>query len=129
MDRKFIGRVRIAALAGALVVGALASGSAFAQHHRGHGHGPRVSLGFYVGAPFYPYYYRPYYYAPYYYPPVVVAPAQPPVYIEQALPAPDAAPQPAPSAWWYYCAGAQGYYPQVDQCPGGWQKVAPQPPG
>lgn len=128
MDREFFHRGRIAALAGALVVGALACGSAFAQHHRGHG--PRVGVGIYVGAPFYPYYYRPYYYAPYYYPPVVVAPSPPPVYIEQAPPAPEApSPQQAPSAWWYYCAGAQGYYPQVDQCPGGWQKVAPHPPG
>jgi hypothetical protein len=53
------------------------------------------------------------------------------VYIEQQQ-AP-AAPPPAPVAaapadYWYYCAAAQGYYPYVKECPGGWQKVLPQPP-
>ncbi|MBS0335564.1 MAG: hypothetical protein JSS40_01880 [Proteobacteria bacterium] len=125
------GRRKGVLLACVLLAGAVASGTALAQrHHRG---GPRVSLGFYVGAPFVAYpYYRPYYYAPYYYPPayyppVVVAPAAPPVYIEQEA---QQAPQQAPAAgWWYYCSDPQGYYPYVKQCPGGWQQVSPQPPG
>ena len=90
----------------------------------------------YIGAPMFPYYYSPYYYAPYYYaPPVVVAPAAPTVYIEQAQPQPAPAPQPqaAPQllapGWWYYCAEGQGYAPYIRQCPGGWQQVAPQPQG
>ncbi|MEI6467782.1 MAG: hypothetical protein WCO67_23295 [Betaproteobacteria bacterium] len=125
-------------IAGALLAGATASGTARAQH-RFHG-GPRV--GVYIGAPFYPYYHSPFYYSPfyaspfyyppYYYPPVVVAPAAPLVYIEQAQPqprVPQAAPQQPAAGWWYYCAEGKGYYPYVKQCPGGWQQVAPQPQG
>lgn len=120
-------RAKALLVAAALLAGAAASGSALAQHHyRG---GPRVSVGFYVGAPYYPYYYSPFYYRPYYYPPVVIVPASPPVYIEQAQPAPQVAPRQAPAGWWYYCAEAQSYYPNVRECPGGWQQVAPQPPG
>ncbi len=82
------------------------------HHHRG---GTRVFVGgsFFVGPAFYPspYYY---YYGPgYYYPP----PA--PEYIEQDL-APDA-------QYWYYCPAARAYYPYVGECPGGWQRVLPQP--
>ena len=152
MDTKFVKRVNFKLLLTALlfgvfgVFGVTASEPALA-HGRG---GARVSVGFYVGAPFYahpfyadpfyrhyyyaPYYgYAPYYYPPAYYPPVVVAPAAPTVYVEQAapqqqLPAVQAPPQ-APAAWWYYCAQAQAYYPYVRQCPGGWQRVSPQPPG
>ena len=115
-------------LAGALLAGATASGTAEAQHRfRG---GPRV--GVYIGAPVFPYYYSPFHYPPYYYaPPVVVVPAAPTVYIEQAQPErdPQAEPQPLAPGWWYYCAEGQGYYPNVKQCPGGWQQVAPQPQG
>jgi len=51
------------------------------------------------------------------YPPVVVTPP-PVVYV-----------QPAPQApfFWYYCENPQGYYPYVQQCPGGWRPVAPTP--
>jgi hypothetical protein len=107
-----------------LVSGALASGPAMARH---------VRFGVYVGAPFYgPAYspYRPYYpyQPPYYaYPPVVVAPAQPPVYIEQ-----NSAPAPVASAEsdgnWYYCADSNGYYPYVKECAAAWQRVPAQPP-
>jgi hypothetical protein len=116
------GRI-LRALPLALVAGAglFASTAALAQHHRGWG-GPRV--GIYFG-PAYPYYYPP---SPYYYPPPMVVPAQPPVYIEQApqivAPAPSAAPQ---GQAYYFCAAANGYYPYVKECPGGWQQVAPQP--
>jgi hypothetical protein len=142
MDAQTQGRMKAALLAGVLLAGALATETVLAQrHYRG---GPRVSMGFYVGAPFVaypyyrPYYYSPYYYPPAYYPPVVVAPSAPPVYIEQGAqqappiqqqPAPQAAPQQAPAGWWYYCADPQGYYPYIQQCPGGWQQVSPQPPG
>ena len=89
----------------------------------------------YYYRPYYaPFYYEPYYYPPQYYPPVVVTLPAPPVYIEQGAqqqPAPvrQAAPQQEPASWWYYCVEAQGYYPYVKQCPGGWQQVSPQPPG
>jgi len=80
---------------------------------------------YYPRAYYSPYYYPPYYYSPYYYPPsVVTVPTEPPVYIEReevAEPAPQA------TAYWYYCADPQGYYPDVKQCPGGWQAVPPRP--
>ena len=107
------------------VVGAIASATALAGP-RGH-----VRFGVFVGAPFYwypPYYYPPYYppyYSPYY-PPVVAAPSSPPTYIEQGGAQP--APASSQSNWWYYCADAKAYYPYIKQCPGGWQRVAPQPP-
>ncbi|MGZ5091980.1 MAG: hypothetical protein ACXWCY_12810 [Burkholderiales bacterium] len=37
------------------------------------------------------------------------------------------APEAAP-AYWYYCPAYRAYYPYVQDCPGGWQAVAPQPP-
>jgi hypothetical protein len=134
-----------------LSVGAVASESALAQrhggghsagaHHGGHrgGHsGARIGLGvgiglgllglaYYAAAPHYvsppTYYYPP---TPYYYPPVVQY--APPTYIEQ--PAPQAGPaQQSQASWWYYCADARAYYPYVKECPGGWQRVSPTPPG
>lgn len=70
----------------------------------------------FVGAPFYaaPSYYYP---APAYY-----APA--PEYLEQ----PQGQYQDDTQAFWYYCAPLRQYYPQVQQCPSGWQRVPPQPP-
>jgi hypothetical protein len=114
-------------LAAVLLAGA---GSAWA--------GGRVygSVGVYVGPGAYwgPAYPRPYYYPwpyiygdPFYAPaPVVVVPATPKVYIEQS----DVAAEPAESAaqqYWYFCKGSNKYYPYVKECPGGWQKVLPQP--
>jgi len=39
--------------------------------------------------------------------------------------------QPAPSAYWYYCADPAGYYPYIPRCQAGWTRVTPQnvPPG
>lgn len=118
------GRSRLLQVLAALGIGvtaALASAPAMAWHH---GHwGPRV--GIYVGPGYYGGYYPP---PAYYYPPapIVVQPAAPPVYIEQAPQA--AAPAPAPAqSMWYYCAGSRSYYPYVKDCPGGWQQVAPRP--
>jgi hypothetical protein len=34
----------------------------------------------------------------------------------------------AAPGYWYYCPAYQAYYPYVQDCPGGWQAVAPQPP-
>jgi hypothetical protein len=67
----------------------------------------------FIGPPYpYPYYPYPYVPAPGYY-------QDPPHYIEQ---------EGAPGSYWYYCPQANGYYPYVQQCPGGWQPVVPQPP-
>jgi hypothetical protein len=93
--------------------------------------GAGLGLGYY-GYPYYynPYYYNPYYYNPYYYNPYygaaqVVMPAAPTAYVEQSYA------QPAPSQggnYWYYCSDPQGYYPYVQQCRVGWQRVSPTPP-
>ncbi len=32
-----------------------------------------------------------------------------------------------PQGTWYYCAESKTYYPYVKECPGGWQRVTPQP--
>ena len=121
-------------LAAVLLAGA---GSAWA--------GGRVygSVGVYVGPGAY---WGPGYPRPYYYPwptirasiricmatrstmpaPVVVVPSTPQVYIEQS----DVAAEPAENAaqqYWYFCKGSNKYYPYVKECPGGWQKVLPQP--
>jgi hypothetical protein len=113
----------------ALALGLVFSGPALAGGH----HGGNVHFGVVVGGPLwwgagYPYGY-PYYYPPYYYPPAYYAPyaSSPPVYVEQDTAQPAPAPQ-APQGYWYYCAGANGYYPYVKECPAGWQRVSPQPP-
>jgi hypothetical protein len=97
--------------------------------HRHHGHfstsiwlGP--AWGWSVWDPFYYPYYYPYRYPyPYYASPTVVVPQQPEEYISS----PEAKEEPA--GYWYYCKEANGYYPYVKRCPGGWMKVVPyQPP-
>jgi len=92
--------------------------------------GPQVRFGVAVGGPYRygPGYYSPYYYSPYYYPPAYYPPVQvsPPVYVERSEAQPASAPP--EQAYWYYCAEAKGYYPYVQECPGGWQPVSPQPP-
>lgn len=120
-----------------VLLGALASGSAIAQH-RGHGHGHGyghggnvrfgISLGFPIFGPsFYP---APYYAYPAYahrgpvyaYPPLVIEASPPPVYVERGV-----APAPAQRDW-YYCAASNVYYPEVGECPAGWQRVPAQAP-
>jgi hypothetical protein len=61
---------------------------------------------------------------PYGYPPMVVAPA-PPVDVQPAPPVSVQPPPPRPS--WYSCEHPKGYYPYVQQCPGGWRQVDPSP--
>ncbi len=87
-----------------------------------------VHFGVSIGMPYYSPYYSPYYADPYYnYPPqVVVVPSSPPTYIERGNA--ERAQAPASSDWWYYCTDSKAYYPYVKHCPGGWQRVAPQPP-
>ena len=104
-----------------LLLGAAVSAPALAWR------GGHVRFGVFVGPGFWyppPYYaYPPYHYPPYYYPPVVTVPA-PVIYVEQVVAQP--VPQLAPG-FWYYCDGSKAYYPYVKECPGGWQRVAPQP--
>ena len=74
----------------------------------------------YFPGPFY-YPYRAYAYpAPVYaYPPVVVQSYSPPVYIERGA-------DQAAQGDWFYCAASRAYYPDVSQCPSGWQRVPAQ---
>jgi hypothetical protein len=108
------------ALALGLVLALAVPGYAW-DRHRGHRHFHphfRAHSAIVIGppriwvAPSYPYYV----YAPS--PPVVVR-EEPPVFVQQ----------PPQESVWYYCANPGGYYPYVQQCPDGWQKVAPTPPG
>ena len=118
-----------------MLLGITASGAALAQHgghggHRGYGRGGYGHYGFgvYVGVPlFSPWYYPPAYsYPPYpYYPPAAVS--SPSVYIEQSGRY-QSAPVPQTPQYRYYCNASRAYYPYVNACPGGWQRVAPRPP-
>ena len=102
------------------------------HHHHGfhgrHFHGSSIFIGprFYVGPRAYPYYGYPYgypYYGGYYGyapPPVVVTP--PPVVV---TPPPTSYVERPASDYWHYCGDPAGYYPEVQQCPGGWTRVAP----
>jgi hypothetical protein len=74
--------------------------------------GPRIAIG--IGPFWGPYWGWEPYWAPYAYPPVVA-------------PAPVVVPPTAPAPSWYYCENPQGYYPYVQQCPGGWRAVPPVP--
>ena len=49
----------------------------------------------------------------------------PSVYIEQPDPETSTEEQ---TNYWYYCKKSRTYYPYVKECPGGWQRVTPQPP-
>jgi hypothetical protein len=120
----------------------------YGWYHGGYYHGwygccGGVSVGFYFGPGFiygYPYYpyYAPAYYGSVYYPYVSGDLLPPTEYVEQGQPqagpaypdgqgADDPGP-PAQLAFWYYCAKPQGYYPYVQTCPAGWQKVPARPP-
>ncbi len=93
--------------AGHAFPGARAPAGHFApgRHFRG---GARI--GVFIGAPLY---------APLFYPAPAYYYSPPPAYIEQA-PTPD---------YWYFCPELNAYYPYVQECPGGWQPVLPQPSG
>lgn len=112
----------------ALLLLATAGGNAWADRrghggHKGHGH-----FGVIIGPYWGPRLYAPFPYYPPYYPPAVIERPAPQVYIEQPAPVAPPAAADAPTNYWYYCAGANSYYPYVKECPDGWQKVVPQPP-
>lgn len=105
-----------------------------ARHwHHGH-HQPRLTLSV---APIYrPWVYPPHYYDPFFYRsrwndrPIIIEQAAPQVYIEQPQMLAQPAPMQAPDTnnYWYFCESAQAYFPYVNECAGGWQRVVPQPP-
>jgi hypothetical protein len=94
------------------------------------GHWERIRRGYRYVAPFWQPYqnqwiFHPGHWEPAGPPPVIVQPPPPPVYVERPR-EPQAEPQHKPGLW-YYCRNPQGYYPDVKECPGGWQAVEPQP--
>jgi hypothetical protein len=112
--------MRTAVFAAVIVAlaGAVASEPALAHGRARVTVGVGVGFGYpYWASPFWgPWYYPP----PYYYAaPVVVSPPPPVTYVEQSN----------PGSWWYYCDAVKGYYPYVKECPAGWQRVPPTPPG
>ncbi len=121
-------KIKLLAIVGATLLAIGASGAAYAWHGAVHGHGGfgRTGFGLYVGVPLYSsWYYPPTYYAPpyAYYPTAAVSS---PVYAEQAG-VYQSAPAMQTQQFWYYCNASRAYYPYVQACPGGWQRVAPQP--
>jgi hypothetical protein len=125
--------LKIVIAAAAVLAGVVWTAPAMAYGHFVHG---RVGVGVYIGPGWGPWYYPPYYYgayapyypyspySPYYYGGYGAGPAAPTQYVEQGA----QAQQPA-SGSWYYCNDPQGYYPYVQQCRSGWQRVSPTPPG
>ena len=96
-------------------------------HYYGGGRAYYYAAPIFAGAYFATRYYYPpaYYYPPPYYPQVA------PEYIEQPIPysvPPQGQAQPDSQAYWYYCQASRAYYPHVQSCPGGWQRMAPQAP-
>jgi hypothetical protein len=81
-------------------------------HGHNHGHGSHGHHGVFLGgvAFGFGYYYPPSYY--YTWPDEI--PNSPPGYIEQGTDL-------------YYCTSAQSYYPDVAECPEGWQAITPEP--
>ena len=94
----------------ALPEGAWARGRGF--HHHRH----RVFVGaFFVGPPLGWYAYHP---GPYYYGPAFVATQTPPtVFVEKFEGTPSS------DAGEIYCPQLDRYYPEVQECPDGWQRV------
>ena len=129
---KTLGKLSLTFTLAFVIVGeALAHGwQSPSRAHQGHRHFPQssVQFGVYIGDPWFP---RPIYPYPVYGPrvyvpaPVIIASPPPaPVYIER--PAAPPARMTLEPGYWYYCGPAGAYYPNVQDCPGGWQKVAPQ---
>lgn len=103
-------------LAAALIAGA---GDAFARG-RGHGHArahhrPHAVFfsGFYFGPPYY-FYGPPYYYGPAY----AATPEPPGVYVEKFEGTPS-----AETPGEFFCPDKGAYYPEVQDCGNGWQRV------
>ena len=136
-----------------LALGIAANGGVFADVPRGparmdvharppvvvRAHGGAVRFGLFVSTPLVlssgywgPHHYYPSpYYSPYY--SAYYAPVSPPMYVEQepvnapVAQAPATVPEPQ-SSYWYYCGSSRAYYSYVRECPGGWQRISPQPP-
>ena len=95
---------------------ASAAGRRSGGHHHFHHHTVVVGSAFYFGAPWYPWYAYPY--PPYYYGPYYEATSTPPsIYVEKFEGTPDA------NSGDIYCPSLGQYYPDVQDCPNGWQRI------
>jgi hypothetical protein len=110
MKPLLISVLSLAMLAAAMDAGAWSHGRRGGFHHHSR---VFVSTGFYFGAPFYFYHPPPYYYGPTY----EATDALPAIYIEKFEGAPSA------DAGEIYCPQLNAYYPDVQQCPNGWQRI------
>lgn len=117
-----------------MIIGLLANGGSMArdgggghardrhfQESRRHG-----GIGFFIESPYsWPeFHYWPYYSFQPYYSSTLITPASPPAYIDQET-VPNI--QSLEPNSWDYCDDPAGYYPYVQECPAGWQRVEPQP--
>jgi hypothetical protein len=100
-----------------LLVGAAAQAASAAgrgSHPHFHHHTAIVGSAFYFGPPmWYAYHYPPYYYGPYY----EGTAAPPSIYVEKFEGMPDA------NSGDIYCPSLGEYYPDVQDCPNGWQRI------
>lgn len=119
-------RMRAVLLSAVIAAGSLAGTSAWADrgyyrgpgpryptYHHHYGGGPWIGLGagLLFGSALYWAATRP--------PPPTVYVAPEPVVVVQ--------PQASGGEWWYFCRAAGAYYPYVQQCPTGWERVPPYP--
>jgi len=94
------------------------------ERFRQHDHG---RADFFIESPYSRpnFYYWPYYsFEPYYSSPSIIMPSRPPAYIDQGtvLNIQSFGPNS-----WDYCQEPAGYYPYVQECSAGWQRIEPQP--
>ncbi len=111
--------VRIVAVVLAMVLLAPPAWATRLGSRPSHPHHPVfVGSAFYFGAPWYPYWYPYYYYPPYYYGPSYEATSEPPsLYVEKFEGKPDA------NSGEIYCPSLGEYYPDVQECASGWQRI------
>lgn len=110
------------ALAAAVLLALPVNDAAWARggghgHHGHHGH-RGVHIGVLIGVPLLLHHWWGHqaYAAP---PAPTVVPAEPVYAIRDEPPA---------TAYWYRCLAPDGYYPYVQECPGGWQREVPRAP-
>ena len=108
-------------------------GSHDRRWHHDHHH-PRLT--WHIGPIYRPWVYPPVYNDPFFYRqrwndrPIIIEQPAPQIYIEQPQALTQVAPAQSQDAnnYWYFCESAQAYFPYVNECAGGWQRVVPQPP-
>ena len=97
-----------------MIVLALVPDPAWAQRRGFHRHRTVVVGAFFVGPPlWYVYHYPPYYYGPYY----EASYSPPSIYVEKFEGKPDG------GSGEIYCPTLGQYYPDVLDCPSGWQRI------